>query len=166
MDGRKDTAIETSDRAGPGDIATVFGRAFELAMQIERERFLRAGPYKRTAERQGYANGYKPKRIDTPAGTVTVQVPNTAGQEGEPFYPQAIIAERYTVPKDVRARRHANRLQTAAQGGKIPLRSRYAIICSWGLASGRSTSASRSSTSASTSCSPRSRSTRTCPPPG
>jgi hypothetical protein len=27
---------------GPGDIATVFGRAFELAMQIERERFLRA----------------------------------------------------------------------------------------------------------------------------
>ena len=42
---------------GPGDIATVFGRAFELAMQIERERFLRAGPYERTADRQGYANG-------------------------------------------------------------------------------------------------------------
>jgi mutator family transposase len=48
-------------------------------MQIERERFLRAGPYERTAERQGYANGYKPKRIDTPAGTVTVGVPKTAG---------------------------------------------------------------------------------------
>ena len=80
MDGRKDTAVEALlehlIEHGPADIATVFGRAFELAMQIERERFLRAGPYERTAERQGYANGYKPKRIDTPAGTVTVQVPN------------------------------------------------------------------------------------------
>ena len=75
MDGRKDTAVEALlehlIEHGPGDIATVFGRAFELAMRIERERFLRAGPYERTAERQGYANGYKPKRIDTPAGTVT-----------------------------------------------------------------------------------------------
>ena len=45
MDGRKDTAIEAVlehlIEHGPGDIATVFGRAFELAMQIERERFLR-----------------------------------------------------------------------------------------------------------------------------
>ena len=31
-------------------------------MRIERERFLRACPYERTVERQGYANGYKPKR--------------------------------------------------------------------------------------------------------
>ncbi len=57
MDGRKDTAVEALlehlIEHGPGDIATVFGRAFELAMQIERERFLRAGPYERTAERQG-----------------------------------------------------------------------------------------------------------------
>jgi hypothetical protein len=64
MDGRKDTAVEALlehlIEHGPADIATVFGRAFELAMQIERERFLRAGPYERTAERQGYANGYKP----------------------------------------------------------------------------------------------------------
>ena len=65
MDGRKDTAVEALlehlIEHGPSDIATVFGRAFELAMQIERERFLRAGPYERTAERQGYANGYKPQ---------------------------------------------------------------------------------------------------------
>jgi transposase-like protein len=37
-------------------------------MQIERERFLGAGHYERTPVRQGYANGYKPKRLDTPAG--------------------------------------------------------------------------------------------------
>ena len=36
------------------------------------------------------ANGYKPKRLDTLAGTVTVQVPKTAGHEGEPFHPQSL----------------------------------------------------------------------------
>jgi putative transposase len=39
----------------------VFARAFELAMKIERERFLRVGHYERTPERHGYANGYKSK---------------------------------------------------------------------------------------------------------
>lgn len=101
MDGRKDTAIEAVlehlIEHGPDDIATVFGRAFELAMQIERERFLRAGAYERTAERRGYANGYKPKRIDTPAGTVGVQVPKTAGHDGEPFYPQSLERGRRSV---------------------------------------------------------------------
>jgi len=101
MDERKDTAVEALlehlIEHGPGDIATVFGRAFELAMQIERERFLRAGPYERTAERLGYANGYKPKRIDTPAGTVTVEVPKTAGHDGAPFYPQSLERGRRSV---------------------------------------------------------------------
>ena len=101
MDGRKDTAVEAVlehlIEHGPGDIATVFCRAFELAMQIERERFLRAGSYERTAERRGYANGYKSKRIDTPAGTVTVDVPKTAGHDGEPFYPQSLERGRRSV---------------------------------------------------------------------
>jgi len=86
MDRQKDTAfeavLEQLIEHGPCDIASVFARAFELAMQIERERFLGAGHYERTAERRGYANGYKPKRIDTPAGTVHVQVPKTAGHDG------------------------------------------------------------------------------------
>lgn len=101
MDRRKDTAVEVVlehlIEYGPGDIATVFGRAFELAMQIERERFLGAGLYERTQARQGYANGYKAKRIDTPAGTVSVQVPKTAGHDGEPFYPQSLERGRRSV---------------------------------------------------------------------
>nr|WP_295038065.1 IS256 family transposase [Sulfitobacter sp.] len=82
---------------GPNDMATVFARAFELAMQIERERFLGAGRYERTPGRQGYANGYKPKRIDTPAGTVSVRVPKTADHDGQPFYPQSLERGRRSV---------------------------------------------------------------------
>jgi len=91
MDAKKDTIIEALlehlIENGAGDIATVFARTFELAMQIERERFLHASLYERNPDRQGYANGYKPKRIDTPAGSITVDVPKTAGHVGEPFYP-------------------------------------------------------------------------------
>lgn len=101
MDERKNTAIEAVlehlIEHGPGDIATVFARAFELAMQVERERFLGAGLYERTVERRGYANGYKPKRIDTPAGTVAVDVPKTAGHDGTPFYPQSLERGRRSV---------------------------------------------------------------------
>ncbi|CUH39096.1 Transposase [Jannaschia seosinensis] len=98
---RKDTALEAVLEQliehGPGEIASVFARAFELAMQIERERFLGASHYERTPERHGYANGYKPKRIDTPAGTVSVQVPKTAGHGEEPFYPQSLERGRRSV---------------------------------------------------------------------
>lgn len=101
MDRRKDTAVEAVLEQliehGPGEIASVFVRAFELAMQIERERFLGAGHYERTPERHGYANGYKPKRIDTPAGTVNVQVPKTAGHDGEPFHPQSLERGRRSI---------------------------------------------------------------------
>jgi transposase-like protein len=101
MDDRKDTAVEALLEQliaqGPNDIAGVFARAFELAMELERERFLRAGRYERTPERQGYANGYKAKRVDTPAGSVSVQVPKTAGHGDTPFYPQSLERGRRSV---------------------------------------------------------------------
>jgi len=101
MDRRKDTAVEAVlehlIEYGPDKIASVFARAFELAMQIERERFLGAALYERTPGRQGYANGYKPKRIDTSAGTVSVQVPKAAGHDGDPFYPQSLERGRGSV---------------------------------------------------------------------
>ena len=78
---------------GPEDMASVFIRLFDLAMRMEREQFLDAGHYERVAARRGYANGYKSKKIDTPAGTLTVNVPKTASHMagcGEPFFPQSL----------------------------------------------------------------------------
>ena len=75
---------------GPEQMGEVFAALFNLALRLERERFLGAGLYERTADRRGYANGYKAKKLDTPAGTVAVEVPKTRGHGGEPFYPQSL----------------------------------------------------------------------------
>ena len=74
---------------GPDGMAQVFTTLFNLAMRLERERFLGAGLYERNPDRRGYANGYKSKTLDTTAGTVTVDVPKAAGID-EPFYPRSL----------------------------------------------------------------------------
>ena len=71
------------------DMASVFARLFDLAMRIDRERFLGAEHYQRTAQWRGYANGAKPNLINTPGRTVTVKVPKSAGP-AVPFYPQSL----------------------------------------------------------------------------
>ena len=56
---------------GPEDMAAVFAGLFNLALRIERERFLGAGHYERTPGRRGYASGTRPKKLDAPAAPVT-----------------------------------------------------------------------------------------------
>jgi putative transposase len=84
-----DELMEQLIEQGPGGMAVVFARLFNLAMRFERENYLGARHYERTDERRGYANGVKPKRIDTQAGTLIVDVPKTAGTD-EPFYPRSL----------------------------------------------------------------------------
>ena len=74
---------------GPQELARIVTTLMNLAMRTEREQFLGAGHYERGAERRGYANGYKPKRVDTPAGTLRLDIPKTAGSV-EPFFPQSL----------------------------------------------------------------------------
>jgi transposase-like protein len=57
------------------------------AMRIERENYLGAKPYERSEDRQGHANGYKPKTVKTRVGEVTFQVPQV--REGG-FYPHSL----------------------------------------------------------------------------
>ena len=42
------------------------------AMRIERENYLGAKPYERSKDRQGHANGYKPKTVKTRIGEVNL----------------------------------------------------------------------------------------------
>jgi putative transposase len=57
------------------------------AMQMEREKHLGAGRYERSAERSGYANGYKEKTVQTRVGEITFAVPQVRAGD---FYPQAL----------------------------------------------------------------------------
>ena len=57
------------------------------AMQVERQKHLGAGPYERSPQRQGHANGYKPKTVTTRLGKITFDVPQV--REGG-FYPGAL----------------------------------------------------------------------------
>lgn len=57
------------------------------AMQLERQAYLGAAPYERTAERRDHANGFKPKTVATRMGQVTFDVPQA--RHGS-FYPQSL----------------------------------------------------------------------------
>jgi len=57
------------------------------AMQAERQQYLKAEPYQHTEERQGHANGYKPKMVHTRVGNITFAIPQV--REGG-FYPEAL----------------------------------------------------------------------------
>jgi transposase-like protein len=57
------------------------------AMDAQRQQYLGAAPYQRTAERQGHANGFKPKTVKTRLGEITFEVPQV--REGG-FYPSAL----------------------------------------------------------------------------
>ena len=74
---------------GPQEVQRIVTTLMNLAMRTEREQFLGAGHYERGHERRGYANGTKSKKVDTPAGTLKLDVPKTSGSDG-PFYPQSL----------------------------------------------------------------------------
>lgn len=57
------------------------------AMQIERQKHLGAGWHERIPQRQGHANGYKSKTVQTRVGGITFDIPQV--REGG-FYPGAL----------------------------------------------------------------------------
>jgi transposase-like protein len=87
----KDTLIEeiTKQLIGQGTegMKPVLELLLNTAMKVEREHFLKAGLHERSEEREGYANGYKPKQLNTRMGQLHLQVPQV--REGD-FYPSSI----------------------------------------------------------------------------
>lgn len=60
---------------GAEGVRHVLELLFNAAMKAEREQFLGAGTHERTAERKDYANGYKPKHLQTRMGELELAVP-------------------------------------------------------------------------------------------
>ncbi len=87
----KDTLVDEIVKGligqGSEGLKPVLELLLNAAMKIERENFLGAGAHERTEERKGYANGYKPKEVQTRLGALALQVPQVRGLG---FYPQSL----------------------------------------------------------------------------
>lgn len=59
------------------------------AMKIERAEHMGAAPHQRTPERNGYANGFKDRRLDTRLGPLDLRVPQVRDSD-KPFFPSAL----------------------------------------------------------------------------
>lgn len=62
-------------------------RLINEAMRLERQGYLGVGPYERSGDRQGYANGYKPKTVKTRVGELTFAIPQVRDSG---FYPSSL----------------------------------------------------------------------------
>jgi putative transposase len=82
-----DEIMELLAEHGFDGMAQAVGVLLNEVMKLERARALGAGPYQRSEERRGYANGFKPKTLHTRLGAIDLQVPQTRGVE---FYPSAL----------------------------------------------------------------------------
>lgn len=81
------SAVELVAERGLEGLPEALGLLIDQAMRLERERHLGVGAYERSDERRGYANGYKPKTVQTRMGELQLSVPQV--REGG-FYPQAL----------------------------------------------------------------------------
>lgn len=79
--------LELVSTSGTDSMQEVFRKLLNEAMKVERAEALGARPYERTEERLGYANGFKPKTLQTRVGSVTVEIPQVRGLS---FYPQSL----------------------------------------------------------------------------
>ena len=69
---------------GMNGLDTAISIFINEAMQIERNKHLKAEPYERSHERQGYANGFKDKKLKTRVGALNLKIPQV--RDGD-FYP-------------------------------------------------------------------------------
>jgi transposase-like protein len=83
----KKTIMEQLISNGVQNLAPIIETLLNEAMLLEREMALRAMPYERSADRIGYANGYKDKEYASRLGSLKVRIPQARGIS---FYPKAL----------------------------------------------------------------------------
>ncbi len=80
-----DEAINTLLHAGLSDgLPRIAEMILNAAMLLERASHVQAGPYERVDERNGHANGFKPRSLQTAVGKLDLAVPQVRGSS-EPF---------------------------------------------------------------------------------
>ena len=77
-----------SQHDGLSHMAEVIRILLNEAMKVERAQALQAMPYERSDKRRGYANGFKPKSVNTRLGRIQVAIPQVRGEVD--FYPSAL----------------------------------------------------------------------------
>ncbi len=83
----RDDVVELLAEHGFDGMAQAIQILMNEAMKLERTEALNAAPYQRTDERRGYANGFKPKAVNSRLGKLDLQVPQTRDCE---FYPSTL----------------------------------------------------------------------------
>jgi len=87
-----DQVLEVLIENGLEGMATAMEVIVNEAMKLERADFLRAEPHERTADRRGYANGYKDKSVRSRIGELGLRIPQVRDladpQAG--FYPKSL----------------------------------------------------------------------------
>ena len=83
-----ETVVQLLAENGLSHMADAMRLMLNEAMRIERSQVLEADPYQRTEKRRGYANGFKPKTLQTRVGELALQVPQVRGEVE--FYPSAL----------------------------------------------------------------------------
>lgn len=86
----KATNAAANEQAPPDLLRAMLGQMMQAAIQAEFDRFMGAGPWERTGERQGWRNGSKRRRLHTRVGTIELRIPKD--REGR-FQPS--LFERY-----------------------------------------------------------------------
>ncbi len=79
--------LELFTSEGLGGMSKAVKILMNAAMLLEREKYLGAASHERTEERRGYANGFKPKTINTRIGQLELAIPQT--RDGQ-FYPNSL----------------------------------------------------------------------------
>lgn len=82
-----DPIIELLTEKGFDALPDAMAALLNQVMLIERSRHLNAESYERTAARAGYANGFKPKTLQTRMGGIALEVPQV--RDGS-FYPSVL----------------------------------------------------------------------------
>ena len=80
-------AVQLLAEHGFEGMANVIEILFNEAMRLQRQDYIGAAPYERSEERRAYANGFKPKAVNSRVGKLNLQVPQT--RDGQ-FYPSVL----------------------------------------------------------------------------